>query len=112
MGKIKLTLIIILSGIILAGSMLALDYFMNVKWFGFIEPQKENVRREIFTNTRSYNEAKVQDLLKYRLEYLKAKEDEKEAIASTIRLSFAEFDESKLQPELRNFLRKIKYGEY
>jgi len=36
MGKAKLTLVIILTGIILAGSMLTLDYFMNVRFKEYV----------------------------------------------------------------------------
>jgi hypothetical protein len=82
----------------------------GLKWTEFFAPKRENVRRKVFLETRSYNEGKMQDLVKYRLEYLRAKtEDERMAIASTIRMSFAEYDETKLTPELRNFLETIKY---
>lgn len=90
--------------------MLALDYFIGLKWFAFIAPQKESVRREVFENTRSFNEAKKQDLLKYRYEYIKSGKEEKEAIASTIRQMYADYDESRLPVELRDFLHEIKYG--
>ena len=34
----------------------------GVAWFGFFEPIKENVRREVFENTKSYVHGKIQDL--------------------------------------------------
>ena len=83
-----------------------LDLF-TLKTFGVA---RENVRREIYEETKSFNESKKQELLKYRMEYLRAEIDEKGAIASTIRMSFADYDESKLEPELAEFLREIKYG--
>ena len=89
---------------------LALEYILGVQWFGFIAPKKENVRREVFKNTRSYHEAKTQDLIKYRLEYMRSNDSsEKEAIASTIRHMYAEYSELNLDPELKDFLHKIKY---
>jgi len=77
--------------------------------YKFWAPKKEAVRREVFENTKSYNESKKQDLLKYRMEYIQADDDSKEAIASVIRMMFADFDESKLEPELAEFLREMKY---
>lgn len=91
--------------------LLFLDYTIGYHWFKFIEPKKEGVRREIFLNTRSYLEGKKQDLIKLRLEYLKAGEEEKEYLKNTIIHMFAEYDEEKLPGELKSFLKKIKYGE-
>ena len=42
--------------------------------YKFFAPKFENARREVFENTRSFNQAKMQELSKYRLEYLKAEE--------------------------------------
>jgi hypothetical protein len=83
------------------------DFFM----YQFFAPKYENVRREVFENTQSYVESKRQDLVKYRLEYMRAKTDEeKAALKFTIVQEFANFDEVKLtSPELRDFLRQMKY---
>jgi hypothetical protein len=83
------------------------DFFM----YQFFAPKYENVRREVFENTQSYVESKRQDLVKYRLEYMRAKTDEeKAALKFTIVQEFANFDETKLpSPELRDFLRQMKY---
>lgn len=90
---------------------LVVDY-SGIMWQSFIGQKRENVRREIFEETKSYNEGKEQDLIRYRLQYLQAEESEKNAIASTIRMMFADYDENKLSDELRAFLKTIKYGEY
>jgi len=82
----------------------------GLQWKAFFGPKHEAVRREVFKQTRSYNEAKEQELLKYRLEYLRADEDGKRALASTIRHAFADYDDTLLTEELRRFLREIKYG--
>jgi hypothetical protein len=80
----------------------------NLGLFKFFAPKYENVRREVFENTRSYNQAKLQELSKYRLEYLRSKdEEEKKAIASTIRHRFAGYDKRKLPYELEIFLNQI-----
>lgn len=83
----------------------------GLEWKKFFGPKHEAVRREVFKQTRSYNEGKEQELIKYRLEYLRAETDaEKTAIASTIRHAFADYDENLLSEELRRFLHDIKYG--
>lgn len=80
----------------------------GLQFYKFFAPKYENVRREVFENTRSYNQAKVQELAKYRLEYLKSdSEGVRQAIASTIRHRFADFDRSKLPYELSQFLNEI-----
>lgn len=98
-------------GVVMMASLAFGLEWAGIAWKGFFGPKHEAVRREVFKQTRSYNEAKEQELLKYRLEYLRADSDEKEAIASTIRLAFADYDEDLLDSrELREFLAQIKYG--
>lgn len=80
----------------------------SLAWDRHFKPKEENVKREVFLSTRSYNEAKLQELSKYRLEYLKAKGANDTitagAIRSTIQHTFAEYDHTKLPPELSQFL--------
>lgn len=72
--------------------------------------RKENARREVFEQTQSYVEGKRQELIKLHHEWNKADADSKIAIEATIRMSFANFDENKIeQPELYSFLKTIKY---
>lgn len=92
--------------------MIALAFVLELgglKWKGFFAPKHENVRREVFKETRSYNEAKVQDLARYRLQYKQAEDAEsKEAIASTIRIMFADYVADDIPAELYSFLKKIR----
>ncbi len=100
-GIIIVIMIIILS--------LAAQY-LTLKWNGWFKPQEENVEHEVFKKTRSYNESKKQDLIRYRLQYLRAEsQEDKEALASTIRMMFSEYNENQLEPELKSFLKQIKY---
>ena len=86
--------------------------WLGIAWKGYFNPKHEDVRRETFKRTRSYNEGKEQELIKLRLEYIREKDEtSKKAIASTIRLAFADYDEKLLESaELRSFLKEIKYG--
>jgi len=73
--------------------------------------RKENARREVYEQTQSYVEGKRQELVKYHHEWIKASSDDRIAIEATIRASFANFDESKIeQPELYLFLKRVKYN--
>jgi hypothetical protein len=84
----------------------------GLKWEEYFATKRANVRRKVFEQTKSYNEGKVQDLIRYRMQYLRAKTDtEKEVLASTIRHMFADYDENKLSVELKLFLKEIKYGK-
>ncbi|MFX0135311.1 MAG: hypothetical protein ACFFDN_16825 [Candidatus Hodarchaeota archaeon] len=108
MKKILLTII----GIILFMCVILVLDYSSLLWQQFIGPKRENVRREIFEKTRSYNEAKIQDLVKYMHEYRLAKSNEdKEAIASTVRHMFANYNDKNLSLEMRQFLNQVKYGE-
>ena len=83
--------------------------WMGIEWRGFFGPKRAAVEREIFVQTRSYNEAKIQDLSKYRLEYLRAdSQDDRDAIASTVRMQFAEYPIDSLpNQELKDFIKEI-----
>lgn len=102
-------------GIIVA-SLLGLVFFISlgfgaewlgVKWRGFIGPQKAEVERQIFEHTPSYIHGVRQDLARYRLEWLRTDDKkEREAIESTVRMRFAQFNPDLLEdPELYSFYR-------
>jgi cytochrome c biogenesis factor len=78
----------------------------GIKFWGV---RKENVKREVFEQTQSYVQGKIQELTKYRLEYNKAKdEDEREYYRETAITSMANVDENKLPADLRQFLNELK----
>ncbi len=93
--------------------LIALAFFMEIgglKWKEYFAPKHEAVRRKVFKETRSFNEAKLQELSRLRFEYIKEKDKTtKEALKFMIRHNFADYDEDKLPQELRDFLHKIKY---
>jgi len=107
MNKTKITMLVIGGLIALAALAFGLE-MAGLQWRRFFAPRHENVNREVFKATRSYNEAKTQDLARYRLQYEKGNPEEKEAIASTIRIMFADYDRDLLPNELSSFLYKIR----
>lgn len=83
----------------------------GLKWKGYFAPKHAAVERQVFKETRSFNEAKLQELTKARLEYLREKDPiVRQALASTIRHQFADYDSSKLPPELASFLNSVRYS--
>lgn len=102
----------ILLGLIGLVALLALGFgleILGIKKDSITKPMRENVRRDVFENTQSYNAGKIQDLARYKLEYERATEpDEKLAIASLIRSQFANFPVERLPVELSSFLTSIR----
>jgi len=72
-----------------------------------------NAEREVFEETQSYVEGKRQEAVKLYKEYNEADSvSVKKGIESIVSLSFANFDETKLNSsKLERFVSKCKYGE-
>ena len=84
----------------------------GLKWKEYFGPKHADVERKTFEKTRTFNEGKKQELLRLRLQWVRAEDEvEREALESTIRHMFADYNEEELDPELRRFLWNIKYGE-
>jgi len=109
MKKIFIGVVCSILGLVLIGGLLFGAGILDLKWMEYFGTRREGVRRKIFKETRSYNEAKLQQLSKYRLEYLRAEgSDERRAIASTIRHSFADYNSDELPDELKKFLDEVR----
>lgn len=81
----------------------------GLQWKRFFGPKHEAVRREVFEETRSYNEAKMQQLAKYKLEYERTTDlDEKEALKAAICTMFANYDDTRMPQNLQAFLREMR----
>jgi len=88
--------------------------WVNMQVEAWFAPREQNIKREVFENTKSYNEGKEQELIKYKFEYdrAKAKKDQgtMTAIEFAVRQAFADYEDDRLSPELRDFVRHCKYG--
>lgn len=75
---------------------------------------RTNADREIFKQSTAYNEGKLDDLAKYRLEMSQTDDPiEQAAIQEYVNSTFANFDESKIENgDLRDFLRDCRNGVY
>jgi hypothetical protein len=78
--------------------------------YQFWTPKFQNVERDVFENTKSYNKGKVAELVKYYDEYRNSEnEEDKIAIKNLVKISFIDFDASKIQEyKLQSFLRECR----
>ena len=81
--------------------------FFDLGMFSFFDPKYENARRKVFEETKSYNEGKLQQLAKYKIEYERANSDDKLVLKSTIRHMFADYD-GDLPYGLEQFLTEMR----
>jgi len=107
-GLVLLGIIIV---VLLGGLCFGLEW-LGIEWEGFFAAKREGVRREVYEETKSYNEGKAQQLSKLHLEYVREKdEDAKKAIAASVRQSFADYDPDDIKnTELRSWLKAVQAG--
>lgn len=79
--------------------------FFLYKYFG---PKTEAVRREIFEESKAYNQGMIQELQNMQFEYIKAGDKEKVALASIILHRAADYDTKKMPADLRQFIEKLR----
>ena len=100
--------------VVLLGAMGLGGRYINMKVEGWFAPREQNIQREVFEATKSYNEAKEQELVKYKFEYDRAKGKDDigtmKAVKSAVRNAFADYEDDRLSPELGEFVRHCKYG--
>ena len=80
-----------------------IDY-TGLMWTSFIGPKRENVRREIYESTKSFQDGKHQELNKLYFEYTKADETGKPAVCATVRHSVSGY-KGQLTLEEKKFVR-------
>lgn len=111
-GKITIALIGLAAIIITVGALGLGGRYASMKVEGWFAPQEQNIQREVFENTKSYNEGKKQELIKYKFEYDKAEARDDigtmKAVKSAVRHSFADYEDDRLSPSLREFVSKCK----
>lgn len=95
--------------VILLGALGLGGRYINLKVEGWFAPREANVQREVFENTKSYNEAKEQELLKTWKEYQTTKDEEtRAALRSYVTHAFADYPIERLDPTLQNFVRECR----
>lgn len=80
------------------------DFFL----YKVFAPKYEQTRREVFEQTKSYTQGMIQELSNMRFEYVKASPEHQAALASVILRRAADFDETRLPPDLAQFIRELR----
>ena len=80
------------------------DFFL----YKYFAPKQEQVRREVFEQTKSYNQGAVQQIRGYMAQYAVADSSQRDALASVIIHETADYDEAKLPQDCQDFLIKIR----
>jgi hypothetical protein len=80
------------------------DFFMY-KFFGL---KYENTRREIFEQSKAYNQGLQQEIQNMQFQYAQANKEQRDALADIILHRVADYDISKLQPDTRQFVENLK----
>ncbi len=83
----------------------------NFFMYKFFAPKREAVRREVFEQTKSYNQGMIQELDNMRMEYIQADTNHQTAMASIILHRAADYDMTILKqknPDLYQFIENLK----
>ena len=96
---------------------LAIILILGLTWIGqgndfflykVFAPKREEVRREVFEQTKSYQQGMVQDLRRMQREYVTADEEHKAALASVILHTAADFPEEEMPADVAQFINQLK----
>lgn len=71
-------------------------------------PANEAVRRDTFEQSKAFRDGMIQEIRAMQIEYLKAEDVVKPALASAILHKAAQIDEAALPQDLRTFINSIK----
>lgn len=80
------------------------NFFMYKFW----APKYEGARREVFEQTKSYQQGMIQDLRKSQEEFVQADPEQQRALATVILHRVADFPEEDLPSDLRVFLADLR----
>jgi hypothetical protein len=82
------------------------DFFMYKFW----APNQEAVRRQVFEQTRSFNQGMIQELQNMQFQYVQADDTHKTALADLIlhRAAGYNLNNPEVPADLRMFIQKLK----
>ena len=79
------------------------DFFL----YRFFAPRQEAARRQIFEESKSYNDGMTQELQAMQFEYLRTDPEHRAALASVILHRVAGYDVGRLPPDLQTFIHGL-----
>lgn len=71
-------------------------------------PRQEVVRREVFEQTKAYNQGYIQELQNMQAQYITATSEQRSGLRTIILHRAADYPADKLPPDLRAFIEEIK----
>lgn len=80
------------------------DFFL----YRFFAPKEEAVRRQVFEQSKAYNQGMVQELQNMQYQYVQADKEHKAALASVILHRVADYDVDKLPPDTAAFIAELR----
>lgn len=94
--------------VILLGALGLGGRWVNLKVEGWFAPREANVQREVFENTKSFNEGKEQELMKVYKEYLTATDETKAGLRTYVSHTFADYPIERLDATLQDFVKECR----
>ena len=76
--------------------------------YSFFAPKYEEVRREVYENTKSYNDGVIRELQNMMLEYRTSNAEGKAALKSIVLHRAVDFPNERLPNDVQNFIRELK----
>jgi len=80
------------------------DFFL----YKYFAPKQEAVRREVFEQSKAYNQGMIQDLRAYQVAYINADTNHQAALANVILHQFADYPYDKLPYDLQQFMQTVR----
>ena len=79
--------------------------------FQFWGPKEENARREVFENTKSFNDGMAQELRNMQFQYVQAQPEAKAALRSIIIHRADTIPQENLPADLAAFINTLRHNE-
>lgn len=80
------------------------DFFM----YQFFAPKYEATRRNVFEQSKAYNQGMIQELQNMQFEYVRSNKEQQKALRSIILHRAADYDVDKLPYDLRTFIDGLR----
>ena len=80
----------------------------NLAMRAVFSPANEAVRRDTFEQSKAFRDGMIQEIRAMQIEYIRAEDAVKPALASAILHKAAQIDEAALPQDLRTFVNSIK----
>lgn len=91
-------------GFLLIWLFLGMFGIVNTKFFGVMT---QDAKRQVFEQTKSYNHGTIQDMYRYKLEYVQASPEHQAALRDVVNSTLGGFDRNKLPVDLRVWVAEI-----